>query len=137
MEPNFADLKFNRNLKTDLTAREVAKGQKAVIYAFVLNLMAVALAVRLPTMGLTEPNLTYVVIGGWALRLIVVVLGLYGIFKIANELDWPGLARVITFILLFIPVVNLITLLFVNSRATAFLKNAGYKVGLVGAYKQR
>ena len=135
MEPNFADLKFNRHLKTDLTAREVAKGQKAVIYAFILNLMAAALAVRLPAMGLSGATLTYAVVGSWVLRLVIVVLGLYGIFKIANELGWSGLAKAVTFVLLLLPLVNLITLLFVNGKATAFLKKAGYRVALVGAYK--
>jgi hypothetical protein len=37
--------------------------------------------------------------------------------------------------LMFVPMVNLITLLIVNSRVTARLRAAGYRVGLLGASK--
>jgi hypothetical protein len=135
MEPNFADLKFNKNHKTDLTAREISKGQKAVIVAFLINLVAFALVEVLPNLDVSQSMGTWIVIGSWALRLVAVVLGLYGIFKIANELEWSALVKVVIFVSLLIPVINLITLLVVNGKATAFLKKAGYKVGLAGAYK--
>lgn len=135
MEPNFADLKFNQNQKTDLTAREVSKGQKAIIYAFLINLVAFALIEVLPNLDVSPTNGSYMVLASWALRVGAVVLGLFGIFKIASELQWSALAKVVTFILLLIPLINLITLLVVNGKATAFLKKAGYKVGLAGAHK--
>ncbi|WP_445145068.1 hypothetical protein [Dyella sp. Tek66A03] len=135
MEPNFADLKFNQNQGADLTAREISKGQKAVIYAFLVNFVALALVGVLPNMDVSQATGGYLVIGSWVLRLGAVVLGLFGIFKIASELKWSTLAKVVTFVFLLIPLVNLITLLVVNGKATAFLKKAGYKVGLAGAYK--
>jgi hypothetical protein len=135
MEPNFADLKFNQNQKTDLTAREISKGQKAVIYAFLVNLLAVVMVEAAVNFDVSRSTGGYIVIASWVCRLGAVVLGLFGIFKIAAELGWSTLTKVVTFVLLFIPLVNLITLLVVNGKATAFLKKAGYKVGLAGAYK--
>ncbi|HEY4146021.1 hypothetical protein [Pinirhizobacter sp.] len=135
MEPNFTDLKFNQNQKTDLTAREISKGQKAVICAFLINLAAVALVVVLPNLDVSRTAGGYMIMGSWVLRLGGVVLGLFGIFKIASELGWSIVAKIITFVFLLIPLVNMITLLVVNGKATAFLKKAGYKVGLAGAYK--
>lgn len=135
METNFADLQFNTNQKTELTAREVSKGQKFVIYAFLINLLAFALVEVLPNLSVTPATGGYMVLASWALRLFAVLLGLFGIFKIAGELGWSTLAKIATFICLIIPVINLITLLVVNGKATAFLKKAGYKVGLAGAYK--
>ncbi len=135
MEPNFADLQFNTSQKTDLTAREVSKGQKAIIYAFLINLVAFALVEVLPNLDISPGTGGDIVIASWGLRVCAVVLGLYGIFKIANELEWSPLAKIANFIFLLIPIINLITLLVVSGKATAFLKKAGYKVGLAGAYK--
>lgn len=135
MEPNFADLKFNQNQKTDLTAREVSRGQKWVIFAFLINIAAFALVEVLPNLDISGTSGGYMIIASWALRVGAVVLGLFGIFKIANELQWSALAKVATFFLLLVPAINLITLLVVNGKATSFLKKAGYKVGLAGAYK--
>lgn len=41
--------------------------------------------------------------------------------------------RIILVILMLVPLVNLATLLILNSRATNALRVAGYKVGLLGA----
>ncbi|MBE1162886.1 hypothetical protein [Dyella acidiphila] len=135
MEPNFSDLKFNKNQKSDLTAREISKGQKAIIYAFLINLVAIVPVVVLPSLNVSHNVGGYIILATWIVRLGTIALGLYGIFKIASELGWSDLAKLATFVLLLIPVINLIALLVVNGRATAFLKKAGYKVGLAGAYK--
>jgi hypothetical protein len=36
-------------------------------------------------------------------------------------------------VLMFVPLINLLTLLVVNGRATRVLRDAGYRVGLLGA----
>jgi hypothetical protein len=135
MEPNFADLQFNRNHKVDLTAREISKGQKMLIYAFLLNLMVMAALLLAPELGVPASAGVWMVAGSWVLRIATVIVGFFGIFKIAGELGWSGLVKVILFVLLLIPIANLFTLLVVNAQATSFLKKAGYKVGLAGAYQ--
>lgn len=135
MEQNFAELQFNRGHKVELTAREVAKAQKFVIFAFLLNLLVAGGLAVFATGEVAADVGAYIVIASWVVRIVAVLMAIYGIFKIASELDWPVIARVVTFILLVVPLVNLLTLLVVNGKATAFLKKAGYKVGLAGAHR--
>lgn len=135
MEQNFADLQFNRDHKVELTAREVAKAQKFVIFAFLLNLLVVGGLAVIASGGVSDDVGAYVVIASWVVRIVAILMAIYGIYKIASELDWSIIAKVVTFILLVVPLVNLLTLLVVNGKATTFLKNAGYKVGLAGAHR--
>ena len=136
VEPNFGDLQFNQNHRRDLQAAEVARGQKIVIYAVLLNILAVGIAIAAPAYGISESVGVPLVIAVWCARIGALALGIYGILKIGSGLDWSGITKGLIFILLLLPLINLITLLTVNGRATAFLKKSGYKVGLAGAYKQ-
>lgn len=99
---------------------KVASGQKLVLWAVLLNLI---------TYGLTY------VIGDIALLLGIgaIVLSLVGLFKLASGLAYSTGAAIGFLILLFIPLIGLITLLVLNSKATKALRAAGYKVGLFGA----
>jgi hypothetical protein len=45
--------------------------------------------------------------------------------------------RVLLAVLMVIPLIGLITLVILNSRATKALRAGGYKVGLLGASRQR
>ncbi|WP_437752261.1 hypothetical protein [Sorangium sp. So ce1389] len=56
-----------------------------------------------------------------------------GVLKIGRALRWSTSTRAISLILMLVPLVNLITLLWVNSSATKGLRRAGYRVGLFGA----
>ena len=99
---------------------KVASGQKLVIYAILLNFVAIALQVAIgPIAGL--------------FGLAGLVLSLIGIFRIGSGMGFSIVAKIVLVILMFIPLVNLITLLILNSRATSRLRQAGYKVGLLGA----
>lgn len=135
MEQKFDGLQFNQNLGRDLQAREVARGQKIVIVAVLLNVLALAVIIIAPAYDLSPELGGALLMGSWAGRILAYLLGIYGVLKIGGGLDWSGLGKFLLFIALLLPLINLITLLAVNSKATAFLKSAGYKVGLAGAYK--
>jgi hypothetical protein len=60
-------------------------------------------------------------------------MGLVGFFMLASGLGYSVLLIILLAILMLIPLINVITLLVLNSRATAVLRAGGYKVGLLGA----
>ncbi len=98
----------------------VARGQKLIVYACVIYLAAMALQVAFGP----PANL---------LNLLALPLALIGLVRLAGGLGYSSLAKVLLVALMLVPIVNLITLLIVNSRATSALRAAGYKVGLLGA----
>ena len=99
---------------------DVASGQKLIIYAILLYFLCAALKA---------------VLGPLVLLPILICLGLSwtGIYKISRGLDYPMWARIILLVLMLIPLVGLLVLLALSSRATTKLKAAGYSVGLLGA----
>jgi len=56
-----------------------------------------------------------------------------GMFRLAGGLGYSTAVKILLVVLLLVPLVGLITLLVLNSRATKALQAAGYKVGLLGA----
>ena len=105
-----------------IDAPRVASGQKLVIYAFMAYLL----------MGLFRS-----LIGPMSslLAFPALAMALVGVVRVVSGLAWSLLAKIAVIVLMFVPLLNLITLLVVNSRATTALRNAGYKVGFLGASK--
>jgi hypothetical protein len=105
-----------------LLVEQIASGQKLVIYAILVNLATIGLQV---------------VIGQIAglLGLASLVMSVVGIVRLGRGMGMAPVSRTFLVIAMFIPLINLITLLVLNSRATTHLRNAGYKVGLLGASK--
>ncbi len=102
-------------------SEKVRSGQKLLIYAILLNFVTMALqAAGVPLLGLL---------------VVVAALGmsLVGIFRVASGMGSGIVLKILLVILMFVPLVNLITLLLLNSRATKVLREAGYTVGLMGA----
>ena len=101
---------------------DIASGQKLVIYAILVNLATIALQL---------------VVGRIAgvLGLLALVMSIIGILRLASGMAVSVVSKVLLIVAMFIPLVGLITLLVLNSRATRHLTNAGYKVGLLGASK--
>ena len=98
----------------------LANGQKLVIYAVLLYFIAVAVReLFLPATFL----------------LIILCFGmsLVGLFKIVKVLEIHITFKVLYFIMLFIPLINILALLSLNSKATKILKAGGYRVGFMGA----
>ena len=96
---------------------KVAKGQKSVLW-FVLLLLVLNLAsTRFPLIGVAG--------------LVVGIIGCILVYRLAKALGMsvPWLIG----LLLIIPFVGIGVLLILNSRATRTLKDAGFRVGLMGA----
>ena len=99
---------------------DVASGQKLVIYAILLYFLAAALRTA---------------VGSIALLAMLVCLGMSwtGIYRIARGLDYPMWGRIVLLVLMLVPLVGLLVLVMLSSRATSRLRQAGYAVGLLGA----
>jgi hypothetical protein len=110
-----------RTLSSD-DAEAVCEGQKLIIYAIVANFVAGAFSKTSEWLGV-------------AAALVAVSMGITGLLKIAKGMDVSTARKVMIGLLMLVPVVNLITMMVVNSRATKLLRDAGYKVGLMGASK--
>lgn len=104
----------------DGNVEEIAAGQKLVIYAILAYFLAA---------------FSRVAIGSLAFVILFVALGLAiaGVLKLGSGLAFSTVNKAICVALMFIPLVGLIMLLVLNSKATSRLRAAGYTVGLLGA----
>ncbi|HUE71023.1 MAG TPA: hypothetical protein VMP01_09050 [Pirellulaceae bacterium] len=114
--------------------RRVAKYQKWVIYALLVNIVmnialnGVAMSARQPG---TAANLL-ILLAVLVVALVIAAITMVAVFMLANEV-YSAASGVLCAILMLIPCVSLITLLVLNSRATSVLQQGGVKVGLMGA----
>jgi hypothetical protein len=99
---------------------EIAAGQKLVIYAILCYFLAVV---------------AQVAIGQLALVIALAALGLAiaGVLKLSSGLMFSTVNKIICVVLMFVPLVGLLMLLVLNSKATSRLRAAGYTVGFLGA----
>jgi len=102
------------------TITKVASGQKLIIYAILVNFLTVGLCALIGDIG-------------GLLGIVVIVMSLVGMFRLASGLGYSTGKKIMFVILLLVPLIGLITLLVLNSRATKVLREGGYKVGLLGA----
>ncbi|MBT2117378.1 hypothetical protein KK141_02700 [Dyella sp. LX-66] len=107
-------------LRNDPGIEQVASGQKLVIYAILVYLAIILVRGAGETIAAL-------------LAITSLVLSLMGILRIGSGLGYGTGTKVILVILMFVPLVGLITLLVLNAKATNRLREAGYKVGLLGA----
>ncbi|MBI4568488.1 MAG: hypothetical protein HY719_08820 [Planctomycetes bacterium] len=106
--------------RSDSAIEKVANGQRFVIYAILVNLATVGLRVAIGDAGAL-------------LGIVAVVLAIVGLHRLSDGLGYSASKKVLIIVLACVPLVNLIVLVLVNSRATQALKASGYKVGLFGA----
>ncbi len=107
--------------------RRIAQGQRLINLAILFN---TAVFIAAGVLGAEASTLLTMVIGlGY---LATMIMSLYGTVRLAGALSGTTVA-VISFILMFVPCVNLLVLLMLNGRATKRLREAGFKVGLLGA----
>lgn len=99
---------------------DVAYGQKNIVYAILLYFASAGLAQ---------------ITGLLAFGALIICIGLSwsGIYRICRGLEYALSLRVVFLLLMLVPLVGLFALLFLNNRATARLKAAGFTVGLLGA----
>lgn len=106
---------------------ELAKNFK---YLLLVILVVIALNVLSFIISKQAPQLALPFIG---VALLVQIALLVAVFKTTTSLGWGIASQIAVLVCMFIPCVNLILLLVINSAAVKTLKAAGYKVGLMGA----
>lgn len=118
----------------------VAKWQRYVILMVILQIIA-NIWVSIQKESGSQPARSYEAAPSVLLALVlavfclvVVVLSIYGIYKLALSLGKP--APVLYALAMVLPCVSLIVLLVLNSQATQMLKSNGIDVGLMGASKE-
>lgn len=99
---------------------QIASGQKLVIYSIILNFATIAL--RHSSGGLAL-----------AISIVALVMSLIGILRLCGGFGHSTGTKVLLIIGCFIPLVNLVILVVLSMKATNRLRDAGYKVGLLGA----
>ena len=99
---------------------KVASGQKLIIYAILVNFLTIGLMAAFGDIA-------------GVVNIVAIVMSLVGMFRLAGGLGYSTVAKIFLLVLLIVPLVGLITLLVLNSRATKALRQAGYTVGLLGA----
>jgi len=106
--------------RNDHSLDDVAYGQKKVIYAILLY-FAAAFGAKL--IGLL---VLFALLG-------CIVLSWTGIYQITRGLGYAIWLRLLLLTLMLVPLLGLLALVMLSSRATARLRDAGYDVGLMGA----
>jgi len=107
---------------------KVCSGQKLLIYAILLNLGAIPLRMSGDRSLLALAALV---------ALVGIVLSILGTVRLSSGLGYGIGLTIVYCILMLVPLVSLIVLLVLNSKATAHLRAAGYNVGLFGASKNK
>ncbi len=107
----------------DERAALAASGQKIVIYSILLTfvLRAILQAKALPPL----------VVSGLAFG--VAAYSLVGVLRICSALQKGQNQKLMFMVVACFPVINLIALVVLNVKATALLRAAGWRVGLLGA----
>jgi len=111
----------------------VASAQRLVLYVIAFYLVAGALRVGAMAGDPANTVITVLAWVAWLMTLATLAMGLAGVYRLANALGYGMGVRVMCLVLMFLPLVGLATLAVLNSRATAHLRAAGVKVGLLGA----
>ena len=106
-------------VETSTRLTHLKQGQRFIIYAFGLYFVAVVGATIQPVIGL-------------AVILIAFILGIIGVFRAMIGVNYPLLVKIVLGVLIFVPGLNILVLLALNSRVTRQLRDAGYTVGFFG-----
>ena len=102
------------------TLNRIARGQRHVIFALLVQIVASALA-----MGAPQAGLLFV--------MVAFVYAVVAVVMLAAALGFSVVSRVLLCIGLLIPLVSLLVLAVLSSRASKRLRAGGFKVGFLGA----
>ena len=120
-EPPESDVSSGSNVNEldEKTFKHLSQGQKMAIYAIVIYFIG---------------GVSATFIGGIAGLLIIfaLILALIGLVRILLGSTIGLVSKILLFIAMFIPIINLLALARINYIATKELRAAGYKVGLLG-----
>lgn len=107
--------------------KRVATGQRIIIWAMAI----VVASLGLDWLFIAEVQAQR--IAGHVLSLASIAFSIVGIFVLGAAVRSSMLVRIVYAVLMVIPLVNLLILGLVNVEATRILRDAGYKVGFLGA----
>ena len=107
----------------ELSLSLVASGQKNVIYCLIANFVLSAAARG----GSLPPLLAS------ALYIATAAVSLFGIVRICSGLGLGTSGKILFMVLAFVPLVNLIALVYLSAKTNRLLRAAGWRVGLLGA----
>ncbi|MFL6617860.1 MAG: hypothetical protein ACJ8MH_04630 [Povalibacter sp.] len=99
-----------------------AGGQKIAIYCILLTFILNA--------GLRSQSVPAIV--ALALTLALGIYSLVGIVRICSGLDKSQSMKILFMIFAFVPLANIISLIYLSVRTTKLLRAAGFEVGLMG-----
>lgn len=99
---------------------KLASGQRMVIYSILGYFLAIGVQQGYPILA-------------GIFIFAALIMALFGTFRIASGLKIAIPLRIILFILMFMPLLNILTILWMSSSATKKLRAAGYTVGFLGA----
>ena len=104
------------------TVESLASGQKLVIFAILLNIAG---------------GVLHFVIGSIAALVSIgaFVMSIIGILRLCSGLGYSIGVKILMLVLMIVPLINLITLVILNGKATKILRENGYTVGLFGAWQ--
>jgi hypothetical protein len=116
------------NINSD-SVEKVRVGQRWILFAILLNIVLVGLAF------IPKNDAIMAVFGLLSAVMLIasLILSLFGVLRLTAGFGYGVPARILIVILMFVPLVSLVVLLMQNSKATATLRAAGYKVGVLGA----
>lgn len=103
---------------------QVRTGQRLALFAILANLVTFPLAF-VPALVMIRA----------AVLLVAIVVGVLGVVRMSRGLGFNLIVVVLLALVMVVPMINLLFLVFVNARATRFLRDHGLKVGLLGAPK--
>lgn len=104
---------------------KVRTGQRLLLLAILLNFCSIPLR-------FVGDSPIFLLISGLA-ALIALVVAIIGILRMGAGLGLKVAGLILLCLLMLFPLINLVTLLVVNSKATKVLRENGYTVGLLGA----
>ncbi len=98
----------------------IARGQRHVMYALLVQILAYVLGRGAPSIGM------FVLLAAFIYAVVAVV-------QLAAALGFSVVSRVLLCIGLLIPLISLLVLAVLSSRASQRLRAGGFKVGFLGA----
>jgi len=104
---------------------QVCSGLRIAVWAILLNLVSVVLLV-VPDGAMIRAVTV----------LLAIVLAVWGTVRMARGMKFDLIVIVLLAMVMVLPMLNLVILLIVNARAARFLREHGYRVGLLGAMKE-
>lgn len=112
----------DQELAAELRLSQAAKGQKAVIYSIVLNMV----------LGGVGRSNTLPILVLMALSVAVAIYALVGVVRMCSGLEKTQGKKIAFMVVTFVPLLNLIALLRLSGQTSRRLRDAGWSVGLLG-----